>query len=232
MTVRVYRRPGTFRRQRAGLSMRNSSLTQMTRNWPICEEPNWPRISPSSEAKTHPIAVGDSKSDDEVVKLFGKRKAKRVSTGQSAVEDGVLYDISFTRVLFSTIKTQWFLCLFLNGITCQSLLYGSDDVLMKLVGLELASPLLSRQLIQQISIANAYHAAETAGQSTVELDRPRQLYHVCGLAVALFAVQMLSSLFYIHWQALAARYGVLVRSSVGLLEHRLASELTPVRLST
>ena len=91
---------------------------------------------------------------------------------------------------------------------------------MQLVALELASPLVSRQLIQQISIANAFHAAETAGQSTEDLARPRQLYHVCGLAVALFAVQALASLFYVHWQALAARYGVLLRSSVSLSSER------------
>jgi predicted short-subunit dehydrogenase-like oxidoreductase (DUF2520 family) len=83
--------------------------------------------------------------------------------------------------------------------------------------LELASPLISRQLIKQISIANAFHNAETAGRSTTNLARPRQLYHVCGLAVALFFVQVMASLFYVHWHALADRYGVLVRSSVGLL---------------
>ena len=58
--------------------------------------------------------------DEQVIKSFGKRKAKKITMGQCAVEDGVFYDMSFTRVIFSTIKKQWFLCLFLNSVACRS----------------------------------------------------------------------------------------------------------------
>jgi hypothetical protein len=61
-----------------------------------------------------------TEDDEQVIKSFGKRKAKKISMGQCAVEDGAFYDMSFTRVLVSTIKNQWFFCLFLNSMACKS----------------------------------------------------------------------------------------------------------------
>jgi hypothetical protein len=60
-----------------------------------------------------------TEDDEQVIKSFGKRKAKKIIMGQCAVEDGAFYDMSFTRVLISTIKKQWFFCLFLNSMACK-----------------------------------------------------------------------------------------------------------------
>ena len=65
-------------------------------------------------------AQGVAETDDQIIKSLGKRKAKKVSMGQCAVEDGVFYDMSFTRVIFATVKKKWFLCLFLNFMVCKS----------------------------------------------------------------------------------------------------------------
>jgi hypothetical protein len=67
-----------------------------------------------------PATGGLAETDDQIVKQFGKRKGRQVAMGQSAVEDGMFYDMSFTRVLFTTIKKQWFICLFLNSLACKS----------------------------------------------------------------------------------------------------------------
>jgi len=61
-----------------------------------------------------------TEDDEQVIKSFGKRKAKKISMGQCAIEDGAFYDMSFTRVLVSTIKKQWLFCLFLNSMACES----------------------------------------------------------------------------------------------------------------
>lgn len=79
------------------------------------------RVTIPSEPKVKaPLRNGPSESDDPLIKSFGKRKAKKISAGQCAVEDGVFYDMSFTRALIATIKKQWFVCLFLNSMTCKS----------------------------------------------------------------------------------------------------------------
>lgn len=67
-----------------------------------------------------PTTGGLAETDDQIVQQFGKRKGRQVAMGQSAVEDGRFYDMSFTRVLFTTIKKQWFICLFLNSLACKS----------------------------------------------------------------------------------------------------------------
>jgi hypothetical protein len=91
--------------------------------------------------------------------------------------------------------------------------------------------LVTRQLIKDISLANALHKATEGGENTAGLARPRPLYHTCGLAVALFIMVLLAEVFYVHYEALAARYGVLVRSAVrpSLLATR--SALTSIRQS-
>jgi hypothetical protein len=78
------------------------------------------RVEKSSELKTNAMLPDQVTEDDEqMIKSFGKRKAKKISKGQCAVEDGTFYDMSFTRVLISTIKKQWFFCLFLNSMACK-----------------------------------------------------------------------------------------------------------------
>jgi hypothetical protein len=80
--------------------------------------------------------------------------------------------------------------------------------------LQVGAPLVSRQLISQISISNAFSNAEKAGSATSDLTRPRPLYHVYGLAVALFSMLIFSMLFRTHWYAQAGRYGILAQSAV------------------
>ena len=55
-------------------------------------------------------------------------------------------------------------------------------------------PLVSRLLIKQVQVANAIHQAEQQGLSTSELEQPRPLYHVCGLALSLFAMMFVADM--------------------------------------
>jgi len=171
--------------------------------------PEVPKSRPQVPVKDKAI-----ETDEELIKMFGKRKAKKIAVGAYAVEDGVLYDLSLFRAMFSTVRNKWLKALFLNAMTCKLITLLIAMRLTITDGLQLGAPLIARQLIQQISAANAFHNAERDGSSTADLTRPRQLYHVCGLAVALFAMLFLAALFHVHWQAIAFRYGILLRSSV------------------
>lgn len=67
-----------------------------------------------------PVEDKPIETDEQLIETFGKRKANKIATGEYAVEDGVLYDLSLFQAIFSTIKKKWFMALFLNAMTCQS----------------------------------------------------------------------------------------------------------------
>ena len=78
-------------------------------------------LAPDARRRPSRVPAADVPTDnpDHITKMFGKRKARKIATGQYAVEDGVLYDMSFFRAVFSTMKKHWLLCLFLNSMSCE-----------------------------------------------------------------------------------------------------------------
>jgi hypothetical protein len=78
-------------------------------------------LAPDARRRPSRVPAADvtTESPDQNIKMFGKRKGKKIATGQYAVESGVLYDMSFFRAVFSTMKRHWVLCLFLNSMSCE-----------------------------------------------------------------------------------------------------------------
>jgi hypothetical protein len=80
--------------------------------------------------------------------------------------------------------------------------------------LRVGMPLVSRQLIRQVSISHALQSAKAADLPTAELVQPKPLYHVAGLALALSFMILVEVMLHDHWTALSHEAGVMLRSAV------------------
>jgi hypothetical protein len=58
--------------------------------------------------------------DNDLVKQFGSKKAKKIAEDAYAVEDGVMYDMSLLRSLFETVQKQWWVCFAIILCDCKS----------------------------------------------------------------------------------------------------------------
>lgn len=61
----------------------------------------------------------DEREDEELVKLFGRRRAEKIAEGLLVVEDGEVYDGSLAKAMFHSIKGTWWLSVVLCGIGCK-----------------------------------------------------------------------------------------------------------------
>ncbi|OXG54431.1 cadmium ion transporter [Cryptococcus neoformans Th84] len=115
----------------------------------------------------------------DLVKQYGKKKARRVLKGQIAIEDGKLYDMSLTRAMYSTVWLKWWIAIIMKGCAA---------------ALQVTYPLITQQLINQLTTAHAYHNDPTNNPP------PKSIGYSLSLAFALFAMIQASSLF--SYQAL------------------------------
>ncbi len=80
--------------------------------------------------------------------------------------------------------------------------------------LQITAPLLTRKIIQQLTLANAYHAASQSDISTALLTPPKSVGYGIGLAVALFVMEISASLFTYQSSQRGAVVGFMMRASV------------------
>jgi ATP-binding cassette subfamily C (CFTR/MRP) protein 1 len=78
--------------------------------------------------------------------------------------------------------------------------------------LQITAPLVTRKILTQLEVANAYDNA-TAAQQTF-LPRPKSVGYGIGLAFALFVMEMASSLFTYQGQQRGAVIGFSMRAAV------------------
>ena len=153
--------------------------------------------------------------DPEDVKRYGKRKAKKIAEGDLVMEDGKAYDMSVIRAMYSTVWLRWWMAIIFYACGCVSRFYlkmaVADPVLALL---QITAPLLTRKIIDQLTLAGNYDAAVKAGTSTSTLSAPRSVGYGIGLAVALFVMEVASSLFTYQAQQRGAVIGFLMRASV------------------
>ena len=57
----------------------------------------------------------DHEASHDFVKLYGKRKAKKIIDDRIAVEDGKLFDMSIWKAMYKTISLEWWLAVSLFG---------------------------------------------------------------------------------------------------------------------
>ncbi|KAK4686687.1 hypothetical protein P7C73_g3435, partial [Tremellales sp. Uapishka_1] len=152
---------------------------------------------PSSTAQTTSGLHGST--EPSLVKRLGKKKSRKIAAGQLVVEDGKEYDMSLTWAIYWTHWFKWWKAVILNI---------SASVL------QITAPLITRKIIEQMTLANTYHKIESAGGSTVGVTLPKSVGYGIGLAIALFVMEMASSLFKYQAQQRGAVLGFLARASL------------------
>jgi hypothetical protein len=73
-------------------------------------------------AKRDAAKAQDSKReepDPDLIKTFGKRKAKKIAQGKLVAEDGQTYDISLSWAMFRTMVPQWSVSVLFCAISCK-----------------------------------------------------------------------------------------------------------------
>ncbi|KIR42578.1 hypothetical protein I307_04542 [Cryptococcus deuterogattii 99/473] len=136
-------------------------------------------VSPSTPS-LHQKGKGNLKGlNGDLVKHYGKKKALKVLEGQMAIEDGNLYGMSLIRAMYSTVWLEWWIAIIMKSCTA---------------ALQVTYPLITHQLIDQLTRAHAYH------NDPANNPPPKSVVYSFGLAFALFAMVQASSLF--SYQAL------------------------------
>ncbi|KIR68936.1 cadmium ion transporter [Cryptococcus bacillisporus CA1873] len=115
----------------------------------------------------------------DLIKQYGKKKALKVLEGQMTIEDGNLYDMSLIRAMYSTVCLKWWIAIIMKSCAA---------------ALQVTYPLITHQLIDQLTTAHAYH------NDPANNPPPKSVVYSFGLAFALFAMVQASSLF--SYQAL------------------------------
>ncbi len=74
-------------------------------------------------AVVQPVVGGKKKKkpvNPEDVKMFGRRKAKKIAAGKLVVEDGQTYDMSLLKAMFATVWFKWLLAVAMNASAGES----------------------------------------------------------------------------------------------------------------
>ena len=83
-----------------------------------------------------------------------------------------------------------------------------------LAALQITAPLITRKIIEQLTLAHTYHVAEKSDLPTTGLATPKSVGYGVGLAIALFAMEMTASLFTYQSTQRGSVVGFLMRASV------------------
>jgi hypothetical protein len=71
-------------------------------------------------ANTGTTKDASEEPEPDLIAKWGKKKAKKIAGDAYAVEDGVMYDMSFERSLFKTVTKPWWICFWLLFADCES----------------------------------------------------------------------------------------------------------------
>ena len=173
---------------------------------------------------TEPATKKSKKAElnPEHVKLYGKRKAKKIAAGKLVMEDGEGYDRSLLKAMFSTVWFEWCFSVVLNicagGSRLMSFCSRTRRLTAGSAALQVTAPLVTKKIITQLSLAYYYHQAQNSGISlaVAGIPAPKSVGYGIGLAFALFAMEMSSSLFTYQAQQRASVVGFMLRASVGV----------------
>lgn len=84
----------------------------------------------NEDAHSTPSYQKDANLNDseirDLVKQYGKKKARRALKGQIAIEDGKLYDMSLTRAMYSTVWLKWWIAIIMKS--CAGMSHSSCPV--------------------------------------------------------------------------------------------------------
>ncbi|WVQ72551.1 hypothetical protein IAR50_002108 [Cryptococcus sp. DSM 104548] len=131
-----------------------------------------------SKEDTMLLPAEDAKDEGNALKKYGKKKAKKMEDGELVVEDGKEYDMSLIKAMYATVWWPWWKAIIAKGCAA---------------ALQVTSPLLTKIIIEQLTIAHQYHTGESSEQ-------PKSISYGIGLSFALFAMVQAASLF--SYQAL------------------------------
>jgi len=81
--------------------------------------------------------------------------------------------------------------------------------------LQVTAPLVTRVVIEQISLAHTYHQAQLRGDPLDAFERPRGVGYGVGLAAGLFAMLTVASLLVYQALQIGSVIGFMLRGAVG-----------------
>jgi hypothetical protein len=142
----------------------------------------------------------------DLVKLYGKRNARRIQQGKICGEDGVLYDMSLWKACFQVHKQDAVISIMLLvlGSTCFPLKaerHSTEHV----DSIEMALPLMSRVIIDRVSAARSGGGTGRAPASTISL------------AIGFFVLMNISNICIVHSKRISSILGPQTRGAVSAL---------------
>ncbi|ODN79695.1 hypothetical protein L202_03623 [Cryptococcus amylolentus CBS 6039] len=116
---------------------------------------------------------------------LSRRMQKKVQNGDVILEDGRVYDRSLTKALYFTI---WRMFTYNNSVNAMAQV------------LRLTAPLVTKILITQLTTAYNYHQATKSGLDLNDIQRPKSVGYMLGVAFGLWSMLAASSfLMYPTW---------------------------------
>nr|XP_019009246.1 uncharacterized protein I206_05894 [Kwoniella pini CBS 10737]OCF48027.1 hypothetical protein I206_05894 [Kwoniella pini CBS 10737] len=117
----------------------------------------------------------------EHIKLYGKKKAQKIAYDTLVIEDGKEYDMSLWYAGYFAFWHPYWTAVILN-------VFGK--------AIRVAAPLVTKKLIEYLTISHDYYKAQQDGTSLEGLEAPQKVGYGIGLAIALFAMQFIPSLLF------------------------------------
>nr|ODN90116.1 cadmium ion transporter [Cryptococcus depauperatus CBS 7841] len=151
------------------------------------------------------ISKTELSQDSELIKKYGRKKAKKIQDGTLVIEDGKEYDMSLIKAMYKTVWWSWWKAIILKSCAA---------------GLQVTSPLLTKLFIEQLTLAHTHHSDPSSTP-------PKSLGYGIGLSFALFAMLQAASLF--SYQALqrGSVIGFMLRAALIDLISRKSMKLSP-----
>ncbi|ORY22828.1 ABC transporter type 1, transmembrane domain-containing protein [Naematelia encephala] len=148
----------------------------------------------------HAASPASPAPNDPNVKEYGKKKAEKIAKGELVIEDGKTYDMSLLKAIYMTFQWKWWIAVLC--MACGTVL-------------QTTAPLVTRKIIAQLDLANAYHNSQKAGVAAADLPQaPNTVGYGVGLAIALFVMEMAATVFTYQSQQRGAVLGFLSRASL------------------
>lgn len=151
--------------------------------------------APAMESKKAAVSEKEKDKDGldpELVKKYGKKKAEKIQNGRYAVEDGKVYDQSLVWALYKANMIIW---------------WKSFTFMLLGAALQTCAPLITRQLIAQMTLAYDHHRDPTKPPA-------KSVGYGIGLAVALFVMEEAGSICNYQAQQRGAVMGFTMRAAL------------------
>ncbi|KAI0087238.1 multidrug resistance-associated ABC transporter [Irpex rosettiformis] len=145
------------------------------------------------------VDAKDEKTVTQVIELNKTQGNREEKSDKSTPEKPFKEESALTGALFTTFRTQWYISGFLK--------LAADT-------LKTTTPLLNRRLLTWLTNSFVFYKAGPQAAALAGIDRPQGVGYGIGLAIALFAMQEVSSLMTNHFMQSSMIIGTSMRTSL------------------